>query len=122
MVMTGMEKLQDFKCYHPGPVQLYALENVGNDLEDNLLPLVGQFFLTLACDLLVDTVFPAENLDHADNVHDFGYNLNTGVRLQKKEDRNEMELYKVNGGAWPTIFIFSCWTPCILEATHPGRG
>jgi len=99
MVMTGMEKLQNLKCHHPGPVQLYALENIRDDLEDNLLPLVTQFFLTLACDLLVDAFFPAEDLDHADNVHDLSHNLNTGVRLQKNEDRNETELHKVNGEA-----------------------
>ena len=85
MVMTGMEKLQNCKSHCPlEPVNLYALENVGDDLENDPLPLVNQFFLTLVCDLLVDALFPAEHLDHADDVHDLGHSLNTPVRLQKK--------------------------------------
>ena len=84
MVMTGMEKLQNCKRSHPELTQLYALENVGDDLENDPLPLVNQFFLTLVCDLLVDALFPAEHLDHADDVHDLGHSLNTPVRLQKK--------------------------------------
>ena len=84
MVMTGMEKLQNCKRRHPEPTQLYALENVGDDLENDPLPLVNQFFLTLVCDLLVDALFPTEHLDHADDVHDLGHNLNTPVRLHKK--------------------------------------
>jgi hypothetical protein len=85
MVMTGMEKLQNCQCLRPEPVQLYALENVRDDLEDDPLPLVNQLFLTLGCDLLVDAFLPTEDLDHANDVHDLSHNLNTRVRLQKKK-------------------------------------
>jgi len=118
MVMTGMEKLQNFQYPHPEPVRPHTLENVRDDLEDDPLPLVCQFFLTLCRDLLVDVFLPTEDLDHANDVHDLSYNLNTRVRLQK----NEIELCEVNKEARPTIFIFSVWTSCILEAIHPGRG
>ena len=94
--MIGMEKLQPCKYRYPEPVQLYVLENVRDDLEDNPLLLVGQFFLTFVRDLLVDTFLPTEDFDHADDIHNFCHNLNTCVRLWKK-CRNETELHKADG-------------------------
>jgi len=99
MVTTGMEKLQNCKCHRPELVQLYALENVRDDLENYPLPLVNQFFLTLVRDLLVNAFFPTEDLDHADNVHDLGHNLNTCIRLQNKKYTIMRQLRKVNGEA-----------------------
>ena len=65
-------------------LQLHALENVRDDLEYDPLPLIGQFFFTFACDLLVDPFLPTKDLDHANDVHDLGHNLDTRVRLRKK--------------------------------------
>lgn len=89
MVITGIEKLQNFQNHHLQPVKLHVLENVGDDLEDNPLPLVGQLFLTLGCDLLVDTFLPTESLDHTNDVHDLSYNLNTCIRLQEKTEMRQ---------------------------------
>ena len=99
---------------------LYVLEDVRNDLEDDFLPLISQFFLTFGRDLVVDVFLPTEDLDHANDVHDFSYNLNARIRLQ--ENLNETGSHKVNGEARLTVFIFSVWMSCILEAIHPGRG
>jgi hypothetical protein len=97
MVMTGMEKLQNYQYHHSESVQLYTLENVRDDLEDDPLPLVCQFFLTLNCDLLVHAFLPTKDLDHANDVHDLRHNLNTRVRLQKI--RNETQSREANGEA-----------------------
>ena len=81
MVMTGMEKLPICQCHHQELVQLHTLENVRDDLEHDTLPLVGQLFLTLTCNLLVNPFLPAEDLDHPNDVHNLSHHLNTRVRL-----------------------------------------
>ena len=53
-----MEKLPICQCHHLEPVQLHALGNVRDDLEDDSPPLTGQLLLTLACDLLADPLLP----------------------------------------------------------------
>lgn len=84
-MITGMEKLLTCQCHHLEPVQLHILENIRDDLEYNPLPLVGQFFFTFACDLLVDPFLPTEDLDHPNDIHDFRHSLNTCIRLQKEQ-------------------------------------
>ena len=105
MVMTGMEKLQNRQCLHPERVPQYTLENVRDDLEDDPLPLVNQFFLTLGRDLAVDVFLPTKDLDHPNHIHDLSHDLNTRVRL--KETSSETGSREMNGKARLTIFIFS---------------
>ena len=79
-----MEKLPICQYHHLGLLQLHALENVRDDLEYDPLPLISQFFLALACNLLVNAFLPTKDFDHANDVHDLGHNLDTRVRLRKK--------------------------------------
>lgn len=111
--MIGMEKLQPCEHRYPEPVQLYVLENVRDDLEDNPLLLVGQFFLTFVRDLLVDTFLPTEDFDHADDIHNLCHDLNTCVRLWEK-GRNEKELHKADGALTHNLHLFP------LNALHFG--
>ena len=82
-MMTGMEKLRSRQHRHPKPVGLHVLENICDDLENYSLLLISQLFLPFGCDLLIDTFLPTKELDHADDVHDLGNNLNPRVCLQQ---------------------------------------
>lgn len=81
--MTGMAKLQGYECRFQNPAQLHPLENVRDGLENYILPLISQLFLSFSRDLFVDVVLPTKDLDHANDVHGLSDDLNPRIRLQQ---------------------------------------